>query len=307
MRYQKLLLGDVSMNKSTKNNKLHVMPLVYPLIYDLDANGSSLNKAPSFSANLYELKTLLDHWEWQWLDIQYHIFTRQKKGTDYHCLIKSWRYAMGRILEIADLVGDEFVDDATSTAWWNLEEQKDRREFLANAAIPRSVAEKRVSIRELDKAELHKDGDQRMKSNTTRNYLGEVSEADVEEMPEFIPTRQEVTALLRLMMQDYLEKEYTMYTWGDPSSEQMWQSDYVNSRMARVAHVLGEETARAIEYDETERFGRTCDPRIWDRFVKGVPLPPRVERKFGMGERPDDADWVDDDGSDDSKAPHSED
>jgi hypothetical protein len=298
-------------NESSTTNK--VLPLVTDLSYDLMTNGSGLNEFPPFNATLYELQALLAHWETEWLDTQLVIFERRGRGEDYQCLIPRWRYAIDRILTIARLVGDEFVDCATSRAWFDLEDRLDVRtlvEFFRSTTLPRTVAQKRAFVREVDGEEPQSAGQSegRSKHKIVDNednqglqplvgggsrigYVDEVNGAGADEMPAFVPTRHELTELLKYWEQVWVDNQFFMCWTQHSGGTERRQTAFADRRIGRIADVLGEDTTQAITYDVREKFGRTCDRRIWNCFRKGVSLPARVAEKLGTGQKLEEADW----------------
>jgi hypothetical protein len=89
-----------------------------------------------------------------------------------------------------------------------------------------------------------------------------------EEVPEFVPTRNELIQLVKYWTKKTIDIDYFYFLWGQ---EEEWRLlGYANSRLSKIAYLLGNaevERAIAVAYDE---YGSDQDPKLWDIFLNGT-------------------------------------
>ena len=99
--------------------------------------------------------------------------------------------------------------------------------------------------------------------------LDEVNGEGGIEVPDFVPTRNELLQLVKYWERVTLEIEYFWFLYQQTGSTDIRMRPFALRRINRIADVLGEEAVKQAIEEVYEEFRKREDPRLWDIFLNG--------------------------------------
>jgi len=121
------------------------------------------------------------------------------------------------------------------------------------------------SLKNIDNNWLEPGGNEQF----TIGYVDEVNGAGGQEIPQFVPTRNELVELLKYWTRVSIDHRYLYFLYRQYCSSGSRRQDFAERRMARIEKLLGEEATKVIDGVIAE-FGKTEDARLWNIFMNGT-------------------------------------
>lgn len=126
-------------------------------------------------------------------------------------------------------------------------------------------------------------------------FVDSVAGDGAREVPEFIPTVDELEALFEHWFNQRMDIRLFMFMTSSWGSSDARIRDFAARRIDRIWALLGQERGQQLRDRLYEEFWeREKNPRLREYFEKGK-LPPAVAEKWANGEPEDEADWTDED------------
>ncbi len=99
--------------------------------------------------------------------------------------------------------------------------------------------------------------------------LDEVNGEGGIEVPDFVPTRNELLQLVKYWVQVAVEVNYAWFLYQVTGSVEIRMQPFAVRRIDRIVDVLGEEAVKQAVEEAYEEFRKREDPRLWDIFLNG--------------------------------------
>ena len=100
-------------------------------------------------------------------------------------------------------------------------------------------------------------------------FVDSIHGEDGSEVPDFAPTKHELTQLVKYWARRHTEIEFPCRAMGISGSSEMRESAYASARINRIEKLLGEEEVRRAVDEAEAEFARDVDASDWDAFCRG--------------------------------------
>lgn len=100
-------------------------------------------------------------------------------------------------------------------------------------------------------------------------YLNDINGPGAEEVEGFLPTRHELSQLAKYWAKVAIDIEYFWFCYQQTGSTEMRRGPFARRRVARIAHLLGEEVVNRAREEAYAEYGKDQDPRVWNIFLNG--------------------------------------
>ena len=101
-------------------------------------------------------------------------------------------------------------------------------------------------------------------------YLDDINGSGAEEMEGFLPTQHELIQLAKYWAKVAIDIEYFWFCYQQTGSTEIRRGPFARRRVARIAHLLGEDVVNKAKEEAYEEYGKDQDPRIWNVFLNGT-------------------------------------
>ncbi len=101
-------------------------------------------------------------------------------------------------------------------------------------------------------------------------YVYEANGAGSKEMPEYVPTRHELTELLKYWARRVIDISWFEFVYSATGSYELRLKPFAYSRMERICELLDDGEGDEIVRETFEKFGKELDKEAWDIFMNGT-------------------------------------
>ena len=90
-------------------------------------------------------------------------------------------------------------------------------------------------------------------------------------MPEFVPTRYELTQLAKCWMTIVINLRFDYFLYTQTGSSEWRLGAFARRRVGRIGKILGQDEINKVIDQAYEEYGKEQDPRAWSIFLNGTP------------------------------------
>ena len=119
---------------------------------------------------------------------------------------------------------------------------------------------------------VNQDGNYLHEMGSNKFIIGLVAEVNGDgaaEVPEFVPTRQELLELVKYWTRIALEAQYSTFVHAKTGSPEIRRIPFAWNRIGHIGCLLGDEVVYKAVEETTQAFEKNCNPGEWEIFVHG--------------------------------------
>ena len=101
-------------------------------------------------------------------------------------------------------------------------------------------------------------------------YVVEVNGELAEEIPDFVPTRDELFQLAKYWTKVERDIEFFRFRFRMTGSSEVRRATFARRRIARIESLVGKDLVKMAKEEAYAEVGKEQDPREWDIFLNGT-------------------------------------
>ncbi len=101
-------------------------------------------------------------------------------------------------------------------------------------------------------------------------HVSEVNGENAREVPGFVPTRQELSVLVKYWTIKIIDYDFFVFCYEQTSSSDSRRKAFASRRIARIEAFIGADAVERAVNDAYEEYGQTTNSEAWRIFLHGT-------------------------------------